>query len=435
MNKAFDLPNRSMRWSASAIAFSVSLYAYTVIRGAPIFPLCIAVPLVLFCLRPSLPQRIHLRPTSIAAFLYLAWPILISPASAFLAIQTFGPATVSKQLVSLAYFYVSAFPALLGYRLARYRGAELPSIIKGLYYALTANIVFVFAVFAAHFPDVYLSRAIIKQRLPLIIAFVGILLFVYGGRRNLRRMSLLPLLGFFAVAVSLSRASLLQLAASVAGFLLVYPSQFIRALWRRAHIISLLGAAVLCLLSLPSFASVREHLVSRVSGLLEPRDLTESDLSASVRVTIWQMLFQKVQQHPLGIAIGFNQLGPSFVGESFLDIEGELIAEYSAHNQYIDTYVRSGAIGVVLEALMLFAVIFQSLFTQNYVDSNQRQFARAVGIAMVGTVPFGMFHETLRWNLFGALFWFLVGWLIGAPLKPTPRTPASSGEKTAKFPL
>jgi O-antigen ligase len=238
-------------------------------------------------------------------------------------------------------------------------------------------------------------------------------LLVYGLTFT-RFARVLSVVGITAVAVALSRASFLQLLASLAALGVIFPTAFLRMIWRQkaSLLLAVLGGTLLVFT--PSRAiTVVELVQARFAALVASRNLDTEDYSASVRIEIWRSLGREIQSHPASYLFGFGQLGPSFIGAGFTSSEGEDIADYSAHNQYLDTMVRAGVPGVASEVLLMLAVIYYACMGR-FQTSAQKRFALANGIALVGVLVFGMFHETLRWNLFAGLFWLFAGWLAAA---------------------
>lgn len=405
--------SRGQRMAAYLVAFSVTLYAYLMVRGSPVFPLSLLVPGIICLGLLRSVRTMRLNPLLAVYAAYLLWPLVSFPFASVLVHDIYGWSVLQFQLTSLVYFYLCAMPAIIGYRLGRAEGAELRPLLGGFKLSLLLNIGFVFVVFFYYFPDMYLSRAVVKQRLPLIICYLSTLLLVYGSTFT-RFARVLSFSGIVAVALSLSRASFLQLLASLVALAIIFPTAFLRMLWRQKAflLLGLLGGTLLVFT--PSRATAVVDLVSaRFSALMAPRNLDTEDYSASVRIEIWRSLGREIQSHPASYLFGFGQLGPSFIGAGFTTSEGEAIADYSAHNQYLDTLVRAGVPGLGSELLLMLAVIYCACVGR-FPTAAQRRFALGNGIALVGVFVFGMFHETLRWNLFAGLFWLFAGWLAAA---------------------
>lgn len=404
----------SQRWMAYLVAFSVTLYAYLMLRGAPVFPLCLLVPAV-FCLGLLRSVKtIRFNPLLAIYGAYLLWPLVSFPFASIFVNSIYGWSVLQFQLTSFVYFYLCAAPVVIGYHLGRSGGAELRPMAGGFKLSLALNIVFVFAVFFYYFPDMYLSRSVVKQRLPLIICYLSTVLLVYGPAFT-RYARFLSFAGIVAVAVALSRASFLQLLASLVAVAAIFPLVFLRMVWRQKTflLLALLLGGCLAVFTPSRVIAVADMVQARFAALVAPRNLDSEDYSASVRIEIWRSLGREIHAHPPSYILGFGQLGPSFIGAGFTSSEGEEITDYSAHNQYLDTLVRAGLPGLASEVLLMLAVIYYAC-RGRFETRAQKRFALANGIALVGVFVFGMFHETLRWSLFAGLFWFFAGWLAAA---------------------
>ncbi len=412
---------RGSRIAAYFVAFSVTLYVYFMIRGAPVFPLSLLVPgIICFGYLRSL-RTMRLNPLLAVYGAYLLWPLVSFPFATVMVHGIYGWSVLQFQLTSLVYFYLCALPAIIGYRLGRAGGAELRPLVGGFKLSLLLNVGFVLVVFFYYFPDIYLSRAVVKQRLPLIICYLSTLLLIYGSTFT-RYARVLSFGGFVAVALSLSRASFLQLLASLAALGVIFPTAFLRMIWRQKAFLLLAVLGGTLLVFTPSRAiTVVELVQARFAALVAPRNLDTEDYSASVRIEIWRSLGREIQSHPASYLFGFGQLGPSFIGAGFTSSEGEDIADYSAHNQYLDTLVRAGVPGLASELLLMVAVIYCACMGR-FPTAAQKRFALGNGIALVGVFVFGMFHETLRWSLFAGLFWLFAGWLAAAGSYRWPRS-------------
>lgn len=392
---------------------SATLYLYGIVRGAPVFPLSLVVPLLFSLLLLPVVTRIRLSPLVAIYSAYFLWPLLSFPAAVFAVRGAMGPGLLPYQLSSLAFFYLSAVPLILGYAFGKRGGKEMGPMVAGLRASLLLNSAFVLVVFCYYYPDIYVSRSVIQQRLPLIICYLSTLMVVLSAGRS-RWSRLLAVFGLVMVALALSRASFLQLVISVAMLVLLFPLALFRAVWRlKGYLALILVALALAAVFYPKTFSVYRIVQERFSGLVSQKNLTSEDYSASTRLEVWRSLRTEIYAHPFSFALGFGQLGPSFIGKTFTASDGEVVTSYSAHNQYLDTFLRAGTPGLLLEGLLWAAVVYYSL-RGRFRDRRQKLFARGNGVALLGVLAFGMFHETLRWSLFASFFWLFAGWLAGA---------------------
>ena len=392
---------------------ATTLYFYIMIRGSPVFPVALLVPGALTLLLLGQLREIRLNGLTALILAYVAWPILSLLPATLLVIQEFGIGAVNNQIISFIYFYVSMVPFFLGFALARLGGREVRPIVHGFSVSLLLNVLFVLAVFAYYYPDLYQSRGIVKQRLPLIICYLSTVALVMAGSSR-KAPRLLPALGLLTVGLALSRGSFLQLIASIAALFACFPQAFVRLGWRlrRYWVVGAVGILAVAAFS-PRAWQVLETVLQRFSALVTPAELGREDYSASVRIEIWHALLREMCERPLSFVFGFGQLGPSYIGPTFTSSEREIIQSYSAHSQYLDTLVRGGIPAVILECFLWICVISVAL-RGRFASRDQELFARGNGVALLGVLAFGLFHETLRWSLFSALFWMFAGWLAGA---------------------
>jgi O-antigen ligase/polysaccharide polymerase Wzy-like membrane protein len=247
--------------------------------------------------------------------------------------------------------------------------------------------------------DLYLARGELGQRFPLLVVFwawlFGGLWLVTGNKRYLAAF----LIGSMVCLISLTRAAYLQWAACAIAMLLAVGSKRVfKGVLGVAIVFGIAGAA------LAHFDdSVTAIVVDRFSDFMFSIDLADSDSSTSFRVGVWQGIFKLLLENPLALVFGYGQMGPSYLPIDFISDAGDIGRGTSAHSQYLDTLVRMGMPGLILE-VSITVFVSSVLFVRS-----QPPYIKIVSACLLGHLIFGIFHETLRWPVFGVLFWFFVG--------------------------
>jgi O-antigen ligase len=203
------------------------------------------------------------------------------------------------------------------------------------------------------------------------------------------------------VLLSLTRASYIQWLASVG---LVFAVAFRRFSWRKRVVTAMLAMlfvslAAGALVVLAGVEQITDRVVVTTSG---------EDESASSRLTIWKIMAGHVLENPFRALGGFGQLGASYIGEGFWSDAGYWVSSYSAHSEYMDIFVRSGLVGVVIVMLIFWKVVRSGMTTLAAVPrAGPYYFSYAA--AAFGAAFYGVFQESLRYPIFGMYFWFCAG--------------------------
>lgn len=269
--------------------------------------------------------------------------------------------------------------------------------------------------------DLYASRQVMYQRVPMVIGFLSVLALVYAiGGRSFRPFPLsVWALGMILVGLSLTRAVYLQVAVST----LVAIAVMTRIRIARSIAIIICVALVLVVASQIAFWGDwggKETITGRVWGVggavasvvQGKGDLSFSGLdeSGSLRLFIWNELLQKISDNPLRWVVGFGQLGPSYIGGELVSNAGVEITQYSAHSDYIDVLVRTGVVGLCLLLAIWWAIVRNGFLLWSRDRAANILFV-AHSAALLGAATYSFFHESTRYPLFGMYFWLYAGFV------------------------
>jgi len=324
---------------------------------------------------------------------------------------------LEAQIVSFFSFLLTVSPYLLG-RLYFQDGEQTHSFLVGVALAFGFLLLYYGILIYGRVGNLYLARHDIVQRVPLVITFVawGVCALGFWKFPGAPLLLVLWMSGSFIVILSLTRASYLQWLLSAAAFCLISAAGHRRFLRRAAVTVVLAGV-----IAVAASTYLRAHfnfdpgvVVDRAGQLMHLRETASSDESASVRLEIWRRLGNRLLESPLRLLAGFGQLGPSpYLGGTFFSISGEYVSQYNAHSQYLDTTIRMGLVGLLLELAVLGMMIVQPFRTR--LPAGNLEFFKAHSGALAGMVVYGIFHETLRWQMFGFYFWLYAG-MVSAQL-------------------
>lgn len=253
--------------------------------------------------------------------------------------------------------------------------------------------------------DLYQTRQEINQRIPQVITY---LCWALAATFLMKGKLLSPIkLGVFiagsiVVFLSLTRASYIQWIISLISFLFIFRKEVSKpVIFCSAAIVAVAAVTVMPL------TEFGDMLIERFSMLINAKETAATEHSANLRISIWMAILEKISASPLYLLLGTGQLGPSYLNFSVYSVGGDLFGSTSAHSQYLDTYVRSGLLGLVLEVILILVVIRRSVYLKK--SGIYPVFFGGSAAALVGILFYGVFHETLRWQMFGALFWFYAG--------------------------
>jgi len=259
--------------------------------------------------------------------------------------------------------------------------------------------------------DLMSARVILGQRLPLIVCFITTLAMYYifsSGKKNRNYLYFFCLTGIILVALSLTRACYFQLFI---GFLFIFFTILKRkkksSIKKLFFVIALfiIGLFLLSSLNLFNIATVMHRLGSTLD-----LSLIHQDSSFADRTTMWAGLLNSLIKQPLRIIFGYGQLGPSYVGPSVISaVTGGIIQLYSAHNEYLDILIRNGIIGLLIFLGIWVMVIYKGFFPDQGIPEDSKNFFIGHSIALLGVLGYGLFHETVRYPIFGMYFWFYLG--------------------------
>lgn len=343
---------------------------------------------------------------------YISWNILSCLINVPFTLFSDNSNLVANQLISLVMSIFLMVPYCVGRNFVL--DEKLTTRLVGfLQISYMFAVVYIYVLYARLLPDLFLAREIIGQRIPLVFALISTMLFFYWCLVKDKKITLIlsSLIGGTLVVISLTRAAYIQIGASLFCFLIyLLKNKKVKAITLFYFIVVSAFFLLICYFMFVEKIGVDPLiLIDRLQQIIQPSEVSESDESASVRITIWLNLISKLAEHPIGLFFGFGQLGPSYVGESFVSLYGEVISDYSAHNQYLDTIIRSGLVGLFLEILIFIKVITYSLQQTKCPTS---AFYNAVGFSLIGVMCYAVFHETLRYHMFSCFFWFYTGLLV-----------------------
>jgi O-antigen ligase len=406
---------------AGALALVMAVPVYFKVADAVVFPfqvMCVSLLMFGYLLRHKA------RPFSFLDQLvgvYLLWSLAAYAVNIPLLWSEGYSRLLPNQFISLVTLLFTMSPYLLGrcYFVDPETLDRFAVIVAGMFAVV---LMFFGWSFAHELHDLFLARKVIDQRIPMMIAFLG---WAIGGLAfwTRRRILLLPwLFSLVVVILSLTRAAYVQWAFSG---LLFYVVSFMRSRNRLRFVTASL-VVIAIFATFLAFSAVylqqREGfslstIQDRAEQLVTVQKTIRTDESANTRLEIWRRLSRKLIEAPQHMVFGYGQLGPSFMSEQFATIAGNWVNVYNAHSQYLDTVIRTGLPGLLLE-LWLFAVVMLRPFRRLALKPEHTAIFQLHSVALAGVVFYGMFHETLRWQMFGLYFWLYAG-IVSAQLYPS----------------
>lgn len=189
---------------------------------------------------------------------------------------------------------------------------------------------------------------------------IGSILEMKTRKHGLRWFSLAFVLGLLAVLLSGSRGAWLALVLMLA---VAAPFIFARVSWSKRLVTILAIAAILVLTSwsVPTVQKRFDRFIDMVTPYFDGSQPVKLN-SVSMRTETWKVGWQLARENPL-LGIGPGHFRKRFIAyvETHPEFEG-IIEIRHAHNQYIQTLVTSGLIG--LAALLAMLVSHLALFSR-----------------------------------------------------------------------
>jgi len=332
--------------------------------------------------------------------LYVAWTVISFLANSLVNIVTGNAEHLVAQFQSLAIFLLTLvhyiwgrFSNLFGFSFGKFN-----SCVACLYFLACSSVLF----YVLLTGDLYLARGDLGQRFPLLVVFwawyFGGIWLVSGNKKYL----LTFLLGSVVCLLSLTRAAYLQwILSAIAMLFAVGTVKMFRG------IASVAVLLIIAILVFDPFNSLNSPIISVLSDrfydFMLSDNLAESDSSTGFRLHVWERLIGYLFDNPIALIFGYGQVGPSYLPIGYIGDFGEAVTGTSAHSQYLDSLVRIGLPGLVLELGISFVAVF-ALFRGNTTVQ-----IRIIAACLAGHLVFGAFHESVRWHVFGMVFWFFIG--------------------------
>lgn len=178
--------------------------------------------------------------------------------------------------------------------------------------------------------------------------------------------------------LTFSRSAIVALLGSGALFAMAYLLRWLRnpALAIRRRMLGVLVVLVVVTIGIyKMFPVTFDFFEETLFGRNLVQEAASPDDSAGIRMLLWRRIVEYVLQHPL---TGSGYLGVWIMPGLPADVG-------SAHNQYMDVFYRTGILGAIAYAWLLYCVL-------RYF----RRHDRAMFWGMTGVLIFGMFHETFK---------------------------------------
>lgn len=148
-------------------------------------------------------------------------------------------------------------------------------------------------------------------------------------------------------------------------------------------------------------------------------------VSSDTRPKLWAFYTAEAEKHKwLGVGFGKPLPGMVYQAEmpkSLLAIEPQALTH--AHNLFINTWLQTGAIGVVLEAVLLLALV-TAFWRERRVDP----WLSAAGIALVAGMIAKNTTDDFMWQTTMLAFWSFAGLMLGAAQQKS-----AAGEAQRRF--
>jgi O-antigen ligase len=139
-------------------------------------------------------------------------------------------------------------------------------------------------------------------------------------------------------------------------------------------------------------------------------------VSSDTRPKLWAFYVSQAKRHPwLGVGFGKPLPGMAYQGEmpqSLLAIEPQALTH--AHNLFINTWLQTGVVGVVLETVLLLCLV-ASFWRVRRADP----WLCAAGIALVAGMIAKNTTDDFMWQTTMLAFWSIAGLLLGSAQQRT----------------
>jgi O-antigen ligase len=385
---------------------------YVSLLGTQVFILqtllvCCLLPYVLLKAKGVASLGSRMTTLDILFYLYFAWVLFSFLVNLIFSFDTFEIQIRRVISAGIAVLLMSSF--FVG-RAIGGGGNKGDAIVKGVfltYFFVLAYVIVVFSVSPSK--DLYMIRRIIGQRLPMVIAFVATLACAYylAGRRK-KYSGIVAGSGLTLVLLSLTRAAYIQVLVSL--------SLLVARHVRFSFVRLLMATVVVILIAVPAYyvfrdAKATRQIVMRFEQTFDVKQQSTEDPSGSFRIAMWKFLGNKLLSEPHHLIVGYGQLGPSFITDDLVLPDGTTGAGESAHSQYIDILVREGLIGLMIFLALCYKVITLGRSKRLSLNNPSSTFVFANTVAMAGIMFYSIFHETVRYPMFGFYFWLYLGML------------------------
>ncbi len=281
--------------------------------------------------------------------------------------------------------------------------------VVGVYTLFFVYVIFQFLSFGVK--DLMAARVILGQRIPMIITFIVTLAIYYiftSDKKTKAYLYLFCLTGIVLIFLSLTRACYFQFFIGIFFIFFIIFKTRKKSLIKKLIFVVTIFIIGFFLLSSLGVLNI-ESITTRLGNVLT-LDSIRQDASFIDRVAIWGGLFGELSQDPTRIIFGYGQLGPSYVGAPIWSVVlKEKIELYSAHNEYLDVLIRNGVVGLILYLVIWALVICGGFFPKREMPHDARTLFVGHSIALLGVLGYGLFHETVRFPIFGMYFWFYLG--------------------------
>jgi O-antigen ligase len=138
-------------------------------------------------------------------------------------------------------------------------------------------------------------------------------------------------------------------------------------------------------------------------------------VSSDTRPKLWAFYAEQAKQH-VWLGVGFGKPLPgmaykSAIPQSLLQIEPQALTH--AHNLFLNTWLQTGIIGVVLQTVLLLALVL-SFWRARHADP----WLCAAGIALVAGMIVKNTTDDFMWQTTMLAFWSFAGLLLGNAQQP-----------------